>query len=89
MTNDILDTEIYIARDGKKKWLAATNAPPYFCFEADSQKALFAKLKKLGGSLRRFIEDCQEANGERKTAQPFSDQKTKKKILVRELEDAA
>jgi hypothetical protein len=43
--NNISDLQISIGNFGQK-WLAATNRSPYFCFEADSEAALDAKLKK-------------------------------------------
>jgi hypothetical protein len=79
---DISNLEVHISQFGKK-WLAATNGSPYFCFEADSEKALIAKLRKLVSSAKRFAE-IYESRGREQEPQPFSDHKTRK-ILVREL----
>lgn len=43
--NNIDDLEIFISRRGRK-WLAATAASPYFCLEADSERALYAKVRR-------------------------------------------
>jgi hypothetical protein len=74
---------IFIGRFGPKRWLAATNKAPYFCLEAESEKALYAKLKKLFIFIPKALEHFQ---GEAAT-QPQSFE-TKKKISREELEAA-
>lgn len=42
---DFADLVVYTTQTGDK-WLAATNSSPYFCFEAESEKAALAKAAR-------------------------------------------
>jgi predicted RNase H-like HicB family nuclease len=44
MTN-LTDFEVYTTQIGGK-WVVATNASPYFCFEGDSEQAVLAKARR-------------------------------------------
>lgn len=39
-------TKIHVGPIAENRWLAATLEAPYFCLEAESREALFAKTKR-------------------------------------------
>jgi hypothetical protein len=80
---DIGDVEIYIGTYGDK-WVAATGHEPYFCLEADSLVDLDSKILRLVAFAKQAKEQL-HGNRERGESKTFT---LKKKILVRELENA-
>jgi hypothetical protein len=82
--NDIDGLEIYISRSGRK-WLAATATSPYFCFEADSERAVYAKVRKALVFLKKASAHIAAAGERDKTPEPFH---TQRKFIARDLEAA-
>ncbi|MBI2713889.1 MAG: hypothetical protein HYX37_05465 [Rhizobiales bacterium] len=81
--NNIDDLEIYISRSGRK-WLAATATSPYFCFEADSERALYAKVRKALVFLKKAAAHITAGEHDR-ASEPFH---TQRKFFARDLEAA-
>jgi len=83
MTN-IEDLKFYTGQYGDSRWLALSFHSPYFCFEAESEQALFAKCRKALAFCRKAAAHFEAIKRERQT-QPFRPTRV---ISVKELEVA-
>jgi hypothetical protein len=81
---DLQEVEIYIGTYGNK-WVAASGAEPYFCVEADSDREVYEKLRRLVAFAKRGFAHLVQQIEERREPKIFT---VNKKVLVRELEDA-
>jgi hypothetical protein len=83
---DISNIQIRIGRLDGKAWVAATAHSPYFCIQADSKKALYAKLKKLTAFSKKIVE---QGSGDREAREkPNNPFKNTEAISLGELEVA-
>jgi hypothetical protein len=74
--------EVHLARTGDGKWVAATSASPYFCFESDSE----AEVTRLAHHAVSFfganLSLIQQIKGEReRAAVPPVLSETRKELL--------
>ncbi len=80
--NNIDDVKFHIGPFGDNRWLALSYCSPYFCFEAESERALFAKCRKALAFCRKAASHFEERE---RGVQPFLPTKV---ISARELENA-
>ena len=80
---------VYSKEISPGRWLAATGAAPYFCFEAKTHKEVLEVTKRalrFYGSVKERLDSEVKSTRERERAIPtFS---SKDKVLAKELVDA-
>jgi hypothetical protein len=84
--DDISRLQIYTVQTSEGRWLAATAAAPYFCFESDSQEAvtdIAARALRFYTSVKDRLEtEVQTSKGRSKAVPTFD---PKNKISAKEL----
>lgn len=84
---EFAELDFVIGTVGTNRWIAAHTSSPYLCFEANSEAAVVAKLRRLSGFCTKISNDIHAALAARE-ANNIRHLEVKKTISAKELEYA-